>query len=131
MAYVLLIDDDDEVRATLKAILECADHEVTEASNGAVGLQCLKSGRAQIVITDILMPEKEGVETIIELRKAQPGLPIIAISGGGATRNLAFLEIAQKLGADRILTKPVDADVFLGAVDELLRQAGGEQSAAE
>lgn len=131
MACILLIDDDHEVRAALKAILESVDHRVVEAPNGVVGLQTLKSEPVQLVITDILMPEKEGVETIIEMRKTRPSMPIIAISGGGAVRNLAFLGIAQKLGANRVLTKPVDAEALIQSVDDLLCQAETGRSTTE
>ena len=120
MARVLVIDDEQLARFTIREILETAGHEVVEAKNGNQGVSFQRSSACDIVVTDIIMPEKEGVETIIELRKDYPDLPIIAISGGGRTRNLDFLKIAEQYGAHTILAKPFSEDELLDAVDSLL-----------
>ncbi len=107
MPSVLLIDDDHRVRSTLRDMLEELDFSVAEAEDGQKAMTMLKRAAPDIVITDILMPNQEGIRTIADIRKSHPSLPIIAISGGGSTGNLTFLEIAKKLGADRALSKPI------------------------
>ena len=92
MAKILVIDDDELVRSTVTAALELAEHKVVQASDGQV--------------TDIIMPEKEGIETIIEIREHDPTIKIIAISGGGRTSNQIFLDVAKKFGAVDVLPKP-------------------------
>ncbi len=120
MARILIIDDEDELRSMLRQMLEQAGYEVTEAVNGAEGIQLYEQGRPDLIITDIIMPEKEGVETIIALRRADPDLPIIAISGGGRLDATDFLTMTKKLGARRTLSKPFRRDQFLEAVGECL-----------
>ena len=120
MARVLVIDDEQLARFTIREILETAGHEVVEARNGNQGLGFQREAACDIVVTDIIMPEKEGVETIIELRKDFPELPIIAISGGGRTRNLDFLKIAEQYGANKILAKPFSEEELLEAVENCL-----------
>ncbi len=117
---LLVIDDDAMVRATLRDILEEAGFEVIEAADGERGLAAFDRTPVDLVITDILMPGKEGIETIVELRRRHLALPIIAVSGGGATHNLEFLRFAKQLGADRILAKPIGADDLVQAVREVL-----------
>ena len=83
MARILIIDDEDDLRATLRQMLEQDGHEVSEAANGAHGLELYEKDSPDLIITDVIMPKKEGVETIIALHRSAPNLPIIAISGGG------------------------------------------------
>ncbi len=122
MARILIIDDEDELRSMLRQMLEQAGHEVTEAVNGAEGIQSYERDRHDLIITDIIMPEKEGVETIIALRRADPDLPIIAISGGGRLEATDFLTMTKKLGARRTLSKPFRRDQLLEAVGECLAE---------
>jgi DNA-binding response OmpR family regulator len=117
MALVLVIEDDALMRATIRRML--ASHTVIEASNGREGLAAFKLRAPDIVITDILMPEKEGIETIIELRAASSLSKIIAISGGGSSGTLDFLTSAKKLGADLVMHKPLRAAELLAAVESL------------
>lgn len=124
MTRILVVDDEELARFTLREVLESAGYEVAEARNGK---ECVDRQRAtpfDLIVTDIIMPEKEGVETIIELRQDYPTLKIIAISGGGRTRNLDFLKLAQQYGADGILAKPFTDDQLLDAVKEQLRYKG-------
>lgn len=116
MARVLIIDDEQLARFTMREILEGGGYEVVEAANGREGLERQREHRCDAVVTDIIMPEKEGIETIIELRKDFPEITIVAISGGGRTRNLDFLALAEKFGADRILPKPFSEEDLLAAV---------------
>ncbi|MDM8524030.1 response regulator transcription factor [Desulfococcaceae bacterium HSG8] len=120
MKRILVIDDEDQVRSMLRMMLEREGYEVEDAENGEVGIRLFRKKPADVVITDILMPEKEGIETIIELRRDFPGAKIIAISGGGRLRSPEiFLKMAKKFGADRIFPKPVERDELLDAVKEL------------
>ncbi len=120
MARILIIDDEELARFTVRDILEGQEHEVEEAANGQEGVDLHASKPFDLVITDIIMPEKEGVETIIELRKDNPDLKIIAISGGGRTRNMDFLQLAKKYGADKVLAKPFTEDALVECVDACL-----------
>jgi CheY-like chemotaxis protein len=120
MARILIIDDEDELRSMLRQMLEQAGHEVTEAVNGAEGIQIYERDAPDLIITDIIMPEKEGVETIIALRRANPDLPIVAISGGGRLEATDFLSMAKKLGARHTLAKPFRRDQLLDAVRQCL-----------
>jgi DNA-binding NtrC family response regulator len=119
-AHILVIDDDDMIRDSIRDVLVRAGYRVTGAANGEQGLEALASQRFDAVITDILMPEKEGVETIIEIRKALPDTPIIAMSGGGRVKNLHPLKIATKIGANKSLAKPFDAKELLSLVQEVV-----------
>lgn len=120
MARILVIDDEELVRYTLRAILESADHEVVEATNGNEGMASCKAHPAELVITDIIMPEKEGMETIIELRHAYPDVKIVAISGGGRIGSTDYLKMARKLGADEVMPKPFQMDEVLSMVRRVL-----------
>lgn len=120
MARILLIDDDAEVRTTLRAMLEHAGHTVVEAQDGVDGLRAMRTTAPDLIITDILMPEKEGIETIQEIRAECPDIKIIAISGGGVTGRHMFLDVAQKLGADSVLEKPVMLRTLVRSVEALL-----------
>lgn len=126
MARILVIDDDDTVRLSVRLALEDAEHEVDEAPNGARGLDRLKDQVADLVVTDIFMPEKEGLETIDEIRRDYPQIKIIAISGGGRIDPQDYLEIARQLGADHVLFKPFDIQLLLDVVDELLKGDAGD-----
>ncbi|QEX21180.1 hypothetical protein FRZ61_11020 [Hypericibacter adhaerens] len=121
MARILVIDDEETVRGLIRQILAQAGHEVEEAENGAAGLAAMRLQAAELVITDIIMPEMEGVETVLALRKEFPDTPVIAMSGGGRTANFDFLATAKKLGAARVLQKPFRPATLLEAVAACLR----------
>ena len=120
MARILVIDDEDLARFTLRKFLQSAGHIVLEAKDGKEGLALLNKDPCDLVITDIIMPEKEGLETILELRQANPCLPIIAISGGGWGGYSGYLEAAQSFGANCSLAKPFAQEELLGAVEGCL-----------
>jgi DNA-binding response OmpR family regulator len=120
MKRILVIDDNVYVRSLLREMLELANYEVTEAPNGEIGERLFRQNPVDLVITDIFMPEKEGLETIRELRRSFPEVKIIAISGGGSRGDLAFLPTAKKLGAHRTFVKPFEMDEILAAIRELL-----------
>lgn len=116
---ILLIDDESLVRSTLERTLAAAGYEVVVAADGAQGISVLESDPCELVITDILMPQKEGIETIFEIRKRNLAKWIIAISGGGRAKNMMPLHMATKAGADLILAKPVRGESLLNAVQAL------------
>ena len=120
MAHIIIIDDEDLVRATFRDLLEGMGYAVTEAVDGDRGLKALEAHPTEMVITDLLMPNKDGIETILELRKKKPNVKIIAVSGGGSTRRSNFLDMAKKLGADKVFAKPVDLNELADAVQTLI-----------
>jgi DNA-binding response OmpR family regulator len=115
MARILVIDDDEEVRQMLRRILEHDGHEVEEAANGDLGIRAFKANPADLVITDIIMPDKEGIETIRDLHRAYPDLKII----GGRVGPSDYLHAARMLGAKRTFTKPFSRQEILDTVHEL------------
>jgi CheY-like chemotaxis protein len=115
---IVVADDEAGVRSFLRLVLEGAGYEVLEAPNGKLALQEAQAGRVDLVITDLVMPEQEGIETIRALRRDVPGVGIIAISGALGTR---FLEVARMLGAQAVLSKPVSAELLLAKVAEVLK----------
>ncbi len=120
MMRILIIDDNEQMRVLLRQAMQWAGFEVDVAENGRHGQQLFESQAADLVITDLIMPEQEGLETICELKKIQPGVRIIAISGGGRIGPEAYLPAAMELGADRIFAKPFDIKELVEAVRELL-----------
>ena len=113
---ILIIDDDDLVRQTLRRVLESVGFQVVEAADGRQGTLLYRSDPVDLVITDLLMPVKEGFETIRELRQINADAKIIAISGGGRAGGADFLEMAKKLGADRVIAKPFRPAELVDAV---------------
>src|SRR5262249_49867396 len=116
MARILLIDDDTEFCMLLREILEGAGYEVVVAHNGREGVACYEVAAIDLVITDILMPEQEGLETIIALQRINPQVKIIAMTGGGQMSAMDFLEVATVLGAQHTLRKPFTRQELLAAV---------------
>lgn len=120
MARILVIDDDPLVRTTLRKVLERAGHQVAEAADGAKGLDQYRAQRADVVVTDIIMPDKEGIATIMDLRRFDPAVKIIAMSGGGRTATFDFLRIAKEFGAAKTLQKPFANEALLAAIQECI-----------
>ncbi len=119
---VLIIDDEAMVRETIQNVLEIANFSVLTAKNGNEGLRICEKHNPDLVITDIMMPEKDGIETISHLKLSNPNLAILAISGGGLGMKFPVLEIADKLGADKVLSKPFHNQALLEVIRELLDQ---------
>ena len=120
MARILIIDDTDEMLAMLQKVLRRSGHEVLAANNGEAGLRCLQQQPIDLVVTDIFMPEKDGIEIIRNLRRHHPQVKVIAISGGGEVSPQSYLTIAEKLGAARTFYKPFNVKEFLQAVHKLV-----------
>ncbi len=123
MAKILVLDDEPSILVMLKKMLERDGHEVETASNGKDGIELFEKRKPDLLITDIIMPEKEGLETIFLLRKKHPELKIIAISGGGRIGPDEYLPVAKLLGASAVFQKPLVAKVFMQAVSTLLNEA--------
>ena len=120
MAKILVFDDEPSILLMLKKLLEKAGHEVEVALNGKDGMVLFEKNKPDLLITDIIMPEKEGLETIYELRRSYPELKIIAISGGGRIGPDGYLPGAKLMGANAIFTKPLIPKEFLKVVGDLL-----------
>ena len=120
MPSVLIIDDDDQFRKLIKRFLEKDGYEVLEASNGIEGIDMYKRFKADLIVTDIIMPEQEGIETIIKLRREYPTVKIIAMSGGGMIIEPDnYLKIAKDLFVQYTFKKPFARVEFLSAVYNL------------
>ncbi|HEX7037520.1 MAG TPA: response regulator [Pseudomonadales bacterium] len=120
MTAILVIDDDASVREVVSEMLKLEGYDVTIAANGREAIRLLDALRFDLVITDLIMPEKEGIETIAEIRRTHARLPILAISGGGRIGPSDYLETARYLGADATLAKPFARQELLTTVDSLL-----------
>ena len=120
----MLVDDEDQIVRMVQETLKGLGYHVTPRTSSVEALEAFRAqpDRFDLVITDIIMPEKEGIETIIELRRDFPDVKIIAISGGGQIAPEACLLFAKKLGAQRTFTKPVPRQDMINAVKELLEQ---------
>jgi DNA-binding NtrC family response regulator len=128
MARILAIDDDEAIRTLLRDVLTREGHEVLLARNGVEALKAFTADPCELVITDIIMPDKEGIETIVELRRHDPQVPIIALSGAG-TGGFDYLRFAKKLGATHTLAKPVRISDLRQIVAECLAPADGLRAA--
>ena len=123
MKKILIIDDDPSHRFMLKTVLEQQKYEIFEAENGNVGLEKVRKNPCHLVITDIFMPEKEGFETMLEIRSIFDSVKIMAISGGGVQSQFMLgdvLDMAKDFGADAIMKKPLDMPKFLDLIKELV-----------
>jgi DNA-binding response OmpR family regulator len=120
MAKILIVDDDILVRTSLAYALEDAGHQVVQAGDGDEGLAALNREAFDAVVLDILMPEREGIETIREIRKKWAALPVLAISGGDKTGWSDFLRMASVLGANDTMAKPFTASDFVDRVGRLV-----------
>jgi CheY-like chemotaxis protein len=121
MPLILVIDDDADIRELIRRLLVKEGYEVVEAPNGKVGVALFEQRHPDLVITDILMPEMEGAETIIRIRCLRPDAKIIAMSGGSQFLNASVcLRVGDMVGASMILEKPINGSELLLAVHELL-----------
>ncbi len=119
---ILIIDDDDQILSLLARSAELAGFVAMTAMDGREGQKLLEKQSFDLVITDLIMPEKEGMETITFIKKNFPAIKIIAISGGGRIGPETYLPAALELGADRAFAKPFSVDELLSAVRQLLGQ---------
>ncbi len=121
MARILIIDDEPQIRSMLKLMLERDGYEVVEAPDGVEGIRVYRQNPADLIITDLIMPNKDGIGMIIDLKKEFPEVKIIAMSGGGLNKPDGYLKGAKKLGASCTLTKPIDREEMLRVVAAILK----------
>ena len=116
MTRILVVDDDARVRTMVRTLLEAAGFEVVEAESGAAALRALGSEAVDVVLTDIFMPDTDGIELIHTLHRQTPNLPLVAMSGGGFDDGKDVLAVARLLGAEAIVQKPLTQRKLVGAI---------------
>ncbi|HVZ68899.1 MAG TPA: response regulator [Rhizomicrobium sp.] len=126
---ICVIDDDDLMRQTIGRILREAGYDVIDTKDGDAGITAIERASPKLLITDIIMPNREGIETIREVKRRFPAIPIVAISGGGRLGPDGFLELALKLGADDCLAKPFRPADLLDKVAFFLNAQNRTQTA--
>jgi two-component system chemotaxis response regulator CheY len=119
MARIIVADDDAEIRTMVRHMLQLESHEVIEARDGNMAIRFHKEKPADVIIMDLLMQGKGGIEAIVELKQEDPKIKIIAISGGGHSAPAQYLDLAESVGAMHTLAKPIDMDELLSLVGEL------------
>jgi DNA-binding NtrC family response regulator len=120
MANILLLDDDDQLRTALRRMLEEAGHKVIEADEGLKAIRLYRQHQVDLLISDLFMEGKEGLETIFDLHREFPHLRIVAMSGGDSKGKVDMLPLAKRFGAVKTLNKPFDKQVLLTTVEEVL-----------
>ncbi len=120
MAHILVIDDESQIRLLLRQMLESEGHVVTDAPDGNKGVNCYRENPADLVIMDLVMPNKDGIETIGELKNKYPDIKIIAMSGGGRGNPDEYLRMAEQLGAAESFYKPVQKEELLKMINDLI-----------
>jgi CheY-like chemotaxis protein len=123
---ILIIDDEAQIRSMLKLMLERDGYEVAEAPDGIEGIRIYRQNPADLIITDLIMPNKDGIGVIIDLKKEFPNVKIIAMSGGGLNKPEGYLKGAKKLGAACTLTKPIDRGEMLRAIKDVLKSPSSQ-----
>jgi CheY-like chemotaxis protein len=126
MARILIVDDEPDILVILERMIRRMEHETILAANGKEAIRRLEEAPVDVVITDLIMPESEGIETIAAIRKRWPAVKIIAMSGGGSQSPVAYLAVAANLGADATLAKPFERTEL---VEALRRVLGGDEAA--
>jgi len=121
MAHILLVDDDPLLRKVLQATLEAQGYQIVAVDDGKAALNVFSPQKFDIVITDLVMPEMDGLEFILRLRKDYAAVPILALSGGGRSRNMEVLEHAGAFGATAVLPKPFLPEQLVQLVATLLK----------
>ena len=120
MKKILVIDDEPALLKSIRIVLEQCGYNVTIADDGIEGLELYDKGEFDLVITDILMPNKDGIKTISHIRKTNKAIPILAISGAHETGTMNNLNVAMMVGATMTLAKPFERNAFIGTVEECL-----------
>lgn len=122
MPGILIVEDDKDLREMLKISLSKRKYTVLEASNGKEAILRFKPGITDLVITDLLMPDEDGLKVIMKIKQIKPEVKIIAISGGGKAGPGNYLNIARALGADMVLPKPFSVNDLISKIDSILNQ---------
>jgi DNA-binding response OmpR family regulator len=123
---ILVIEDHEELLALLRKVLSAEGYKVVVAKNGRTADEALARGKFDLVLTDVLMPDRDGIEIVCQLSKSRPGMPVVAMSGGGQVVSAEhILNLSRSLGAKAVLEKPFSNDVLCRTIATVLRQAGG------
>jgi len=122
MKNILLVDDEESIRKMVRAVLSDEEYVFTEANNGAEALEILESAEFDLIITDVIMPDCDGIELVMTVRKKLPDIKVIVMSGGGRVRADHYLNLAEKLGAARVFEKPFNTTELRETVRELLAE---------
>lgn len=120
MSRILVADDEAPIRELLRQALEMNGYEVVEAADGVETVKIFRENQIDLVITDIIMPDKEGLESIMDLKEIDPDVKIIAMSGGGRLEPHSYLQMAAKFGAKKVFQKPLSISLLLSTIKELL-----------
>jgi CheY-like chemotaxis protein len=120
MPGILIVEDNRELREMLKESLSRKRFTVQEADNGKDAIIHFKPGVTDLVVTDLIMPEEDGLKVIMTLRELKPSIKVIAISGGGKAGPASYLNLAKALGADAVYSKPFSVNEMIGKIEELL-----------
>ena len=120
MSHILVIDDDIHIRELINIMLESEGHTVDLAEDGLIGLDLVEEDKFDLIITDIIMPNQEGIETIVKIKSKSPKTKILAISGGGRIGSTNYLTLAENFGVDKTLSKPFYHKDFIDCIKELL-----------
>lgn len=123
MSVILLVEDDLELRTMLRTALTRKDYTVIEAGNGREALLKFKPDVTDLVITDLIMPDEDGLKVIMKIREKKPGVKVIAISGGGKAGPGSYLNLASALGADKVFSKPFSVADLIIEIENLLSEA--------
>lgn len=128
MPVILVVDDEEGVRGFIRRALEAAGHRIVEAADGKQALHVFRRERPDLVITDIIMPDCDGIETIVVMKDEDPQVKILAVSGGGRAHRMDLLELAPRAGADAVLEKPFRHAQLLECVAPLLAASAGRRA---
>lgn len=122
MKNILLVDDEASIRMMVRAVLSDEDYTFEEASNGTVALEMLEAKEYDLIITDVIMPDCDGIELVMQVRRKLPDIKVIVMSGGGRVRADHYLNLAEKLGAARVFEKPFNTAELRETVRDLLTE---------
>ncbi|HVZ63237.1 MAG TPA: response regulator [Lacunisphaera sp.] len=128
MTRILIADDDESIRLLLRRMLQRLGYETVEAENGKEAMDRYEEAKPECVITDLIMPGQEGIETIMQMRRHSHRAAIIAMSGDTGTRAATYLKMSRALGADVVLQKPFSVEQLTAAVEKLVGKAQGAKS---
>jgi DNA-binding NtrC family response regulator len=120
MKKILLVDDEAAIRSMLRVLLKKESRLFVEASNGTEAQAILETGPCDLIISDVIMPDCDGIELVMAIRRKLPEVPVIIMSGGGRVHASHYLNLAEKLGAARVFEKPFNSSELCAAVSELL-----------
>ncbi len=119
---ILLVDDEESIRKMVRAVLGEKEYAFTEASNGVEALEIMETQSFDLILTDVIMPDCDGIELVMSVRKKLPDIKVIVMSGGGRVRADHYLNLAEKLGAARVFEKPFNTAELRETVSELLSE---------